>query len=102
MNLLEFYGPVPWIEEPFKPTFTGWNELTRPTYDEIATKIEEELLSIIDSGVLPEKANPAQNDPRYVDEGIAYSIRARVLRSEERRVGKECVITCSSGWSPYH
>src|SRR3546814_16574738 len=23
------------------------------------------------------------------------------LRSEERRVGKECVSTCSSGWSPY-
>src|SRR3546814_15631173 len=24
------------------------------------------------------------------------------LRSEERRVGKECVSTCSSRWSPYH
>src|SRR3546814_16495455 len=23
-------------------------------------------------------------------------------RSEERRVGKECVSTCSSGWSTYH
>src|SRR3546814_14274746 len=23
-------------------------------------------------------------------------------RSEERRVGKECVCTCSSRWSPYH
>src|SRR3546814_11506436 len=23
------------------------------------------------------------------------------LRSEERRVGKECVSTCRSGWSPY-
>src|SRR3546814_10520261 len=23
-------------------------------------------------------------------------------RSEERRVGKECVSTCRSGWSPYH
>src|SRR3546814_20733928 len=23
-------------------------------------------------------------------------------RSEERRVGKECVRTCSSWWSPYH
>src|SRR3546814_12068513 len=23
-------------------------------------------------------------------------------RSEERRVGKECVITCRSGWSRYH
>src|SRR3546814_2137359 len=27
--------------------------------------------------------------------------RARV-RSEERRVGKECVSTCRSRWSPYH
>src|SRR3546814_15274279 len=23
-------------------------------------------------------------------------------RSEERRVGKECVSTCSTRWSPYH
>src|SRR3546814_19131410 len=26
----------------------------------------------------------------------------RLPRSEERRVGKECVSTCRSGWSPYH
>src|SRR3546814_21090574 len=25
-----------------------------------------------------------------------------VQRSEERRVGKECVSTCRSRWSPYH
>src|SRR3546814_17548109 len=25
-----------------------------------------------------------------------------IRRSEERRVGKECVSTCSSRWSPYH
>src|SRR3546814_18625386 len=25
-----------------------------------------------------------------------------VARSEERRVGKECVSKCSSRWSPYH
>ena len=24
------------------------------------------------------------------------------FRSEERRVGKECVSTCRSRWSPYH
>ena len=24
------------------------------------------------------------------------------LRSEERRVGKECSLTCRSRWSPYH
>src|SRR3546814_11784078 len=26
----------------------------------------------------------------------------RIVRSEERRVGKECVSTCRSRWSPYH
>src|SRR3546814_6487008 len=27
---------------------------------------------------------------------------AEIGRSEERRVGKECVSTCRSRWSPYH
>src|SRR3546814_15238883 len=26
----------------------------------------------------------------------------KMVRSEERRVGKECVSTCRSRWSPYH
>src|SRR3546814_14393004 len=25
-----------------------------------------------------------------------------IMRSEERRVGKECVSTCRTRWSPYH
>src|SRR3546814_19493296 len=29
-------------------------------------------------------------------------VAADALRSEERRVGKECVSTCRSRWSPYH
>src|SRR3546814_6935672 len=29
-------------------------------------------------------------------------LRVRDVRSEERRVGKECVSTCRSRWSPYH
>src|SRR3546814_7145549 len=29
-------------------------------------------------------------------------IAAKPARSEERRVGKECVSTCRSRWSPYH
>src|SRR3546814_13390156 len=41
-------------------------------------------------------------------EGKAYLDQSRALpakvgpRSEERRVGKECVSTCRSRWSPYH
>ena len=30
---------------------------------------------------------------------ISYSV---VARSEERRVGKECLRLCRSRWSPYH
>src|SRR3546814_11325609 len=37
---------------------------------------------------------------------LADAVGARdgrlVLRSEERRVGNECVSTCRSRWSPYH
>src|SRR3546814_15982773 len=43
-----------------------------------------------------------EQDRRYV-----AAVRAEVdaiddVRSEERRVGKECVSTCRSRWSPYH
>src|SRR3546814_12332982 len=34
----------------------------------------------------------------FYPDGVA----AVMLRSEERRVGKVCVSTCRSGWSPYH
>src|SRR3546814_12333539 len=38
-------------------------------------------------------------------EAVAVDADARArgeFRSEERRVGKECVSTCRSRWSPYH
>src|SRR3546814_14846933 len=37
-----------------------------------------------------------------VRERLHLADRAAGVRSEERRVGKECVITCRSRWSPYH
>src|SRR3546814_12114295 len=43
-----------------------------------------------------------------LDSGFSRVYQRRLLRdlkqmrSEERRVGKECVSTCRSRWSPYH
>src|SRR3546814_11813923 len=37
-----------------------------------------------------------------VDELAIAFHRHKNPRSEERRVGKECVSTCRSRWSPYH
>src|SRR3546814_11364266 len=31
-----------------------------------------------------------------------HAENGELVRSEERRVGKECVSTCRSRWSPYH
>src|SRR3546814_12745840 len=31
-----------------------------------------------------------------------FDLMRDVVRSEERRVGKECVSTCRSGWAQYH
>src|SRR3546814_4363167 len=41
---------------------------------------------------------------RHVQLGIlGFVLGSRAARrSEERRVGKECVSTCRSRWSPYH
>src|SRR3546814_13392197 len=33
---------------------------------------------------------------------VANTWGVSIIRSEERRVGKECVSTCRSRWSPYH
>src|SRR3546814_1084023 len=33
---------------------------------------------------------------------LALALSNLSTRSEERRVGKECVSTCRSRWSPYH
>ena len=37
-----------------------------------------------------------------VQETLILPLYSRKLRSEERRVGKECLRLCRSRWSPYH
>src|SRR3546814_14178839 len=39
---------------------------------------------------------------RIINNEVPEGLRGKRLRSEERRVGKECVSTCRSRWSPYH
>ena len=33
---------------------------------------------------------------------IMMTVPSAIMRSEERRVGKECLRLCRSRWSPYH
>ena len=41
-------------------------------------------------------------DKQYVAIEQSNGPAAKFIRSEERRVGKECTVLCRSRWSPYH
>src|SRR3546814_5438797 len=45
-----------------------------------------------------------ESRPNVTADAAALCMKAgnAVIRSDERRVGKECVSTCSSRWSPYN
>src|SRR3546814_9576616 len=55
-------------------------------------------------GDLSPRLHPRQIAREDIDLQIGRTPRRRLIqrRSEERRVGKECVRTCRSPWSPYH
>src|SRR3546814_14993588 len=47
-------------------------------------------------------ADPVLSTAIREDEPNLFDVSKIRHRSEERRVGKECVSTCRSRWSPYH
>src|SRR3546814_9556535 len=63
-----------------------------PSFESVVTKKPGLVVAQFESLV----ADPGRVAPRvqFHDVGIP--------RSEERRVGNECVSTCRSRWSPYH
>src|SRR3546814_10707583 len=64
------------------------------------------LVTGVQTCALPICGSARAGEPRPQDRGSpgrpSGALRAAAPRSEERRVGKECVSTCRSRWSPYH
>src|SRR3546814_5286544 len=52
--------------------------------------------------VLMRHRNGEGGDVVHPRRALAHRITMEADRSEERRVGKECVSTCRYRWSPYH
>lgn len=78
--LISMYGPLPFMDENMPVDFKGWGELERPTYDEISSRIAEELQKVIDKGNIPLKRDPNNvNDKYRVPLGFAYGLKSRVL-----------------------
>src|SRR3546814_17362119 len=49
-----------------------------------------------------EQQTEQHRQPEALHEALAVAVDEGVVRSEERRVGTECVSTCRSRWSRYH
>lgn len=80
LKLISMYGPLPFIDFVFPLEYEGWNELTRPTYDEVAKRIASELQAVIDKGNIPLKRDPANvNDKYRMPLGFVYGLKSRVL-----------------------
>src|SRR3546814_19979686 len=73
------------LDAPDRPAFTMRRQCTALTYELIGPGTEGDELGG-DQAALA---------------GVGV-IAKPPFRSEERRVGKECVSTCRSRWSPYH
>src|SRR3546814_5410824 len=50
----------------------------------------------------PDHTDQDPHDVNVVISQLVVVVQFVGFRSEERRVGKECVSTCRSRWSPYH
>ena len=64
-------------------------------------------ISVVGSGDFATAVSPhlflAEPDVVAIDIAEQNGLEAaRAIRSEERRVGKECLTQCRSRWSPYH
>src|SRR3546814_19453984 len=74
-----------------------------PTYTDEGTKVTNSALNI---GALGNERVGMRIDagdadgPMHLTYSVIRKNRIVVIRSEERRVGKECVSTCRSRWSP--
>src|SRR3546814_6706423 len=86
---------------------TGVQTCALPIYPDkiIGVDISEGMLAVAREKIEKRKLQDRFEVQLGDSEGLLFddnTFDAVTVRSEERRVGKECVSTCRYGWSPYH
>ena len=67
-----------------------------------ALLVNDSWLNIMAGREVIENGLPSTDELTIYGLGATWTDQQWLARSEERRVGKECSLTCRSRWSPYH
>ena len=92
----------------YEASATGESMLKKYTRDLTALARDHRLDPVIGRDeeikrVIQVLSRRTKNNPVLIGEpGVGKTAIVEGLRSEERRVGKECFVPCRSRWSPYH
>ena len=82
----------------FNGTFKVWTRRAKKSYPISSMEVSAEL-----GGRILDAFPEASVDVHHPELDLSVEIRDKIyVRSEERRVGKECLRLCRSRWSPYH
>ena len=99
-GLLKFIPPEAdhsiWFFRDDAGNFTNWYanlEYRALRWDDGSTAGVDVIDQDLDVVVQPDRSWAWKDEDEFTE---------RLVRSEERRVGKECSVTCRSRWSPYH
>ncbi|WP_170147985.1 RagB/SusD family nutrient uptake outer membrane protein [Marinoscillum furvescens] len=77
-ELLRFFGPVPFVEEALSADFSDWGTVTRPTADDLFSKIIADIDQVIANDNLPLRHQLATDYDR-LNMGVAHALKSRVL-----------------------
>src|SRR3546814_2776366 len=84
---------------------TGVQTCALPIWSKVRTSVAADDATAPDGSATADGlVSDTSNNSHYVTNATPLSVTAgeTYIRSEERRVGKECVSTCRSRWLPYH
>src|SRR3546814_19620550 len=89
--------PAGWMQK-----LTGHGAMRSPDAPSLRREVERQFWKQIATGITSEKAAEAVGVSQPVGTRWFRHRGGMPLRSEERRVGKECVSKCRSRWWQYH
>ena len=85
--------------------FNAWDKASHPLHAIEASGIWHGFVPGLERGAAYKYHVRSRLGGHAVDKADPFAFRHETppgTRSEERRVGKECTMTCRSRWSPYH